>query len=108
MLLDVHRNAFCHRRLRFAGRHGLPAPRHPETPWSTGYRAAPVEGDTVHLRIVRDVSSIEVFINDCSSTISSFVFSPEENADTVVTARAIGADAELTDVYWWVLESNWN
>ena len=78
----------------------------PETPWSTGYRAAPVEGDTVHLRIVRDVSSIEVFINDCSSTISSFVFSPGENEDTVVTARAIGADAELTDVYWWELESN--
>ncbi len=49
----------------------------PETRWSTGYRAAPAEGDTVQLRIVRDVSSIEVFIGDCSSTISSFVFSPE-------------------------------
>lgn len=80
----------------------------PETPWSTGYRATPVEGDTIHLRIVRDVSSIEVFINDCSSTISSFVFSPEENADTVATACANGTDAELTDVYWWELESNWN
>lgn len=78
----------------------------PETPWSTGYRAAPVEGDTVHLRIVRDASSIEVVINDCSSIISSFVFSPEENEDTVVTARAIGADVELTDVNWWQLESN--
>ena len=100
MLLDVHRNAFCHRRLRFAGRHGLPAPRHPAT------APPPVEGDTVHLRIVRDVSSIEVFINDCSSTMSSFVFSPEENADTVATAHAIGADAELTDVYWWELGSN--
>lgn len=78
----------------------------PETRWSTGYRAAPAEGDTVQLRIVRDVSSIEVFIGDCSSTISSFVFSPEENEDTAVTARAIGADAELTDVNWWELESS--
>lgn len=40
----------------------------PETSWSTGYRATPVEGDTIHLRIVRDVSSIEVFINDCKQT----------------------------------------
>lgn len=39
-----------------------------------GYRAAPVQGDTLRLRIFIDRGSIEVFVNDGLATITSFSF----------------------------------
>ncbi len=76
---EVHKTADGHHSYVYyddlAGRVGIDQRLTYAGEW--GYRAAPVEGDILKLRIFIDRGSIEVFANDGKSTLTSFSFPGE-------------------------------